>query len=276
MLISAACTSQSGPSETIPSPEQGAQSHEPTTTPIIASTFEAATPTYSSFFPAAPIEIQLPVEGSLLVSPLAVVANINPGSASLITLSLQAEDGRLLARQVLSFPSSTGEEKMWLENFLYFEIPTASLAARLSLTTQDEFGRTNALSSVAITLLAPNNDQSLTSLNSPIYADRIWIQSPSDGQTINSGILEISGLLYQASERPLLIQVLSRDGRVLVFDDVFTQASADTDYSPFSTEINLTASEAQWLQISASLPAAYSGSVSHLSTIEIYYSPSPD
>jgi hypothetical protein len=220
--------------------------------------------------------MRLPVESSQLVSPIAVVAYINPGSTGLITLSLQSDDGRLLFRQVLSFHSSLGEEKMWLEKLLYFEIPTASQAALLSLATQDEFGRTHALSTVAITLLAPNNDQSLTSLNSPIYADRIWIQSPSDGQTISSEILEISGLLYQASERPLLIQVKSRDGRVLVFDDVFTQTNEDSVYSPFSTEVNLPASEAQWLQISVSQPSAIAGFVSHLSTIEIFYSPSPD
>ena len=277
IFVLAACA----PTQPTPSPT----STPPQTQPAQATTLAPSpsptptvlpTPTEAGLFPAAPIEIRFPTEGSALVSPLGLSARLRPDQSGPLTISLHAEDGRLLAREVLILEEAADtEESLWLHSTLNFEIAGPAEPARLSLSTQDEYGRPLALSSVALTLLAPGSQESLSALDVPVFEERIWVQSLEHGQPLAPGPFEVRGLLRAETPRPLLIQVFNRAGRVLASNDVYPADTA-SNFPTFSHTFDLTLDEAQWLQVAVSQRIYFPDLAVHLSTLEIFYSPADD
>lgn len=277
LFVLAACA----PSPAAPSPTSAPLNTQPPQATTLAPSPSPTptvlpTPTEAGFFPAAPIEIRFPTEGSALLSPLGLSARLPPGQSGPLTIALHAEDGRLLARQVLILGEAADtEESLWLHSTLNFEIAGPSEPARLSLSTQDEYGRPFALSSVALTLLAPGSEESLSALDAPVFESRIWVQSLEHGQPLAPGPFEVRGLLRAETPRPLLIQVLNRAGRVLASNDVYP-AEIASDFPTFSHTFDLTLDESQWLQVAVSKRTYSPDLTIHLSTLEIFYSPADD
>ena len=272
-LLLACLACNPNPASLSPTPlnTQPAESTQPPTPSNTPTQTLAPTPTPQSEFPAAAIEIGSPVAGSQLVSPLAINALLQPGLEGLVTVTLHAQDGRLLARHLVAMTPS--DEKSWLQLELPFEIPIASQPARLSISTTDAYSRLAALSSVQLTLLAAGSEQTVIAQDSAEYADRIWIQSPQPLQIVVPGTLQISGLLLLSNAKPLLIQIMNRHGKVLDFAEIYIDETEGAYPSSFSTEFELNLDEAQWLQLGIFQRSSQMPGPMHFTSLEFFYSP---
>lgn len=150
---------------------------------------------------------------------------------------------------------------------LPFEVSRPPLPARLTLRTVDGYGRTQALNSVELILLGegqtnivPGNEQS-----------HITLSQPTDRQQI-SGEIVISGTAYTASNRPLSIQLITREGRVLVAREIYTQDELSRP-AIFETVLNVKVNEPTWLQVAVSERGYNIPGTAHFSAVEVLLLP---
>ncbi len=182
-----------------------------------------------------------------------------------LNISLIDSDGRLLARHI--FPLDPIRPQEIIEQSIYFEIPFESEPARLIISAQDEFGRLFALSSVPLLLQASTaNHPDADPLAQ--FDQKIWIQVPKISMQIESGPFTISGIVLPSSPHPLLVQLMTRTGKVLAFGKIYPQEVAGQSYSNFEFTFELLLDQKQWLQVGILESAqALLGSV-HFSSLE--------
>lgn len=161
--------------------------------------------------PGAPIRIYWIGENSKVTSPILVIAKLNMHTAKYARVELHGEDGRLLARYVKTFqqiPWSMAKISMNLE----FEISTVAEAGRLTITVEDEFGRTMDATSIDLVLLSigdpdinpPNPDK-----------QNIVIQEPKPEMLIQSGKVIVSGIARLKEGNPPKVQIIDESGKIV-------------------------------------------------------------
>jgi hypothetical protein len=187
------------------------------------------------------IDVRSPGPDSVLTSPIQLHATLAGGALGHAEVSLLDASGRILARQVLPVVDSS------LHVSLPFEI--SPQPARLVLRTQDAYGRTQALRSLAVTLLAEGSP----SLHAPEERPALQLSQPSAGQSLSSGRILIQG--DSAGTQPLSITAIGRNGRVLAAGSVYPQPTA-SGANAFATSLALTVNEPTWVQIALSEYAA--------------------
>lgn len=204
----------------------------------------------------ATIEIGKPGPDSLVTSPLEIEAQLAPGANGRVRIELVDANGRLLAVRVLELTSNE------LQTQIAFELGRPSLAARLTISTQDEYGRTQALNSVELTLLASGN----ASIFAAAEGEPIVIEQPQEGEELAGGSLLVRGQAQTQPGRPLTVQLLTRDGRVLAFHEVYPRDGA------FEVEFNLDLDEPAWVQVAAFESGGLAPGVAHFAAVEVWVS----
>ncbi len=201
-----------------------------------------------------------PGDGSQVVSPIEVAARLQPGADGQVVAELSDQAGRILVRQVLAL--STTE----FATELPFEISRPPMPARLTLRTVDSYGRTQALNSVELMLLAegqativPGNELTPITLSQPV-----------DGQSIQAPEITISGSVHATSSRPLSIQLITREGRVLAAHEVYPRG--ETSPATFELVINARISEPTWVQVAVTQYGRTPGPA-HFSAVEVLLLP---
>jgi len=119
--------------------------------PIIYAPTPTPTPYPTPATRSAAIQITRPSPMSKVVSPLAVRGFVIPGYNDRIRVELFGEDGRLLVREVMTLYTSAAWGYVSVD--LDYEIHAAAELGRLSISTEDEYGRTVAVDSVRILLM---------------------------------------------------------------------------------------------------------------------------
>lgn len=203
-----------------------------------------------------------PGSGSQVISPVEVEAVLQAGADGHVIAELSDQAGRLLVRQILTL--STSELRMLLP----FEVSRPPMPARLTLRTVDSYGRMLALTSVELMLLAegeanivPGSEQA-----------HITISQPAEGQRVPSSEIAISGTAYTASQRPLTIQLIKREGRVLAVREVYLQGELSRPAlfeAVFSIEVN----EPTWVQVAVTEHGQSIPGPAHFSAVEILLTP---
>ncbi len=159
-------------------------------------------------------------------------------------IELFAADGRLLARKILS-TGATGQVT-YLQSSIDFEVSRTSQAAFLILSTEDEYGRLQALNSVDLKLLSAG-EQLITPASEFVANIQIW--SPQQGNEVSGGSLIIKGQANSPPGRPLNIQLITREGRVLNFGEVYPRFEQDSEWGTFEIKLSYALKEATWVQI---------------------------
>ncbi len=159
-------------------------------------------------------------------------------------IELFAADGQLLARKILNLTDAAGQATQ-LHASIDFEVNRAS-DATLVLSTEDEYGRGQALNSVELTLL-PEGEQLIT----PVAEanDSIQILSPQPGDQVSGGSMTVMGRASSQPGRPLNIQLITREGRVLNFGEVYPHFEPDSEWGTFEIKLSYDVKEATWVQI---------------------------
>lgn len=251
-----------GTSTTVPSPAPSS-----TSSPTPAFSDDLYPPDIE--LPPAEIELLSPAEGARIVSPITIRANLFPGPAGRIRIELLGEDGRSLSRNLLVWTLSDNV-KQSIQTALYFEVEGVAEAGRLIISVNDELGRLKALSSADVILLSDGLRE--TSFSTDMQ-ERILILSPEAGSVVESGIIEISGLARPQGERPLSVQIIARDGRVLGFGQVYPSQPEGYDYSIFSIQLEAEVTVRQWVQIAVRETSLRVPGDVHFSSFEVILAP---
>jgi len=214
-------------------------------TPLNAPTLFIAETELQSFSIAG-IEILSPGPDSQLRSPIQLDLRLQPGANGQVRIELVGQDGRLLLRKLLKVQDSVAQRSVALEVSLDFEIPRAVEAGRLIISTEDEYGRLQALNSVDVVLLS--RGRSLISPSSG-PAEKLMIIAPERGEQVQGDLIVISGRVKGPPGAPLLIELMTREGKVLAFSNVYPNYQEESDTSVFQIELGYNVKEPTWAQI---------------------------
>jgi hypothetical protein len=180
---------------------------EPTITPTPQATYTATTiPGHES----AAIEIQSPGPMSKVVSPINLRMNIVSGESEKIQIDLVGEDGSLLSRTVKKLRRSSDGVDQVIK--IPFEIRTAAEVARLSVSTSDKAGRTQALNSVRLLLLS-SGDNEINPPGNP--SEPFAVFSPGLKEEGSGGVLNVRGDIWPFNLNPVLLELIGPDGQSL-------------------------------------------------------------
>jgi hypothetical protein len=181
------------------------------------------------------IEIALPGALSEILSPLTGYGYAVPGYERLAHLVLVGETGDTLASQRLGlYTPYTWAYFYWT---VPYQITGLAELARLSIYTQDEFGRMTALNSVHVILqsegaqvINPGSD----------LEERVLVDSPAAKTRVGGGILKLHGKMRPFDSLPLQVQLIDQQGNVLGQVLVPISPTPLDDYVPFQASVPYT------------------------------------
>jgi hypothetical protein len=241
----------------------------PTATPF-ALLPPPPTPTLPVGVPAARIQVFRLGELSKVRSPLQFSLVINRFAVGPLRVELFGEDGRLLVRQLKALPTDFSGQSTEIAFKLDFEIRATAEVGRLVLTTQDAFGRLLAINSVNLILMSIGEAE----LNPPtaLY-ERLYIQQPERKALIQGGKLLISGLALPDTDKPLRVQVVTEEGRVVGQRLAGVTRHPDGGYSPFAVEVPYNVLALTPARLIVYEDGGAISPVAHLASVEVVLSP---
>jgi hypothetical protein len=205
---------------------------------------------------------------SKIVSPFKVYGYAVPGHNGLGTLDLYGEDGHLLASKLLQLYTPYKWASFSLG--MSFDINTIGEMGRLTLTTQDDYGRVNAVNSVHLLLLA----EGTSIINQPgDLRERCIIFQPVAGQRLSGGVLPVSGKMRPFNNLPLTLELVGRDGSIIGTQLVAISNNPTDDGVPFSVDIRYTISKPMWALLSVRQNDDQIGGLMYLYSQEIFLNP---
>jgi len=193
---------------------------DPTLTPRPRPTFTATT--IPGHEPAA-IQISSPGPMSKLISPIQLRMNIISGESEKVQIDLYGEDGRLLSRNVKRVPTSG--DGVFQSIKIPFEIRAAAEVGRITVSTQDEAGRLQALNSVRVLLLSSGANE----INPPGNpSEPVGVFSPLPTESVSGGVLSVRGDIWPFNLQPVILELVGLDGksiglRILTVEDINPQ-----------------------------------------------------
>ncbi len=182
----------------------------PTETPIPPTPLPTNTPTPSPTPPGAQIRILMPGPMSKVTSPLILRMEIVAGGSDLVQVDLFGEDGRLLARTLERVPSRPSG--VYVSMKIPFEVRMAGELARLTISSKDEQGRMQSVSSVHLLLLSIGEDE-ITPVSD--FSERLVIYQPEPEVQAVGGELLVEGRFQPFNEQQVIMELVGEDGKVL-------------------------------------------------------------
>lgn len=225
----------------------------------------------SPFIPDADIFILKPGDYSIMVSPFRLSAYLEPGYDHLVDLRLVGENGALLVdRSVRVFPWE-GASHATMVAMIEFEIPDGSMeAARLEISTTDEFGRPKAMNSIELILMSQG--ESMRNYAESLK-EKVVIQYPLDNTLVQGETLLLSGLVKAPSEDPLSVELITETGEIIGSNEAAVLLSEESDYALFAAEVHYDITEPTWVRLVISVPAARIPGTAYIKTRELLLYP---
>jgi len=253
--ISAMATLQA-PSST-PTPQQPGAS---TRTPLPELPLE---------IPFAEIQFVSPGALSRVVSPIELHAFLVPSDSGRARVELYGEDGRLMFRKLFILNSSPGFQAN-LRSEIDFEITAVAETATLVISVDDTYGRLKTLASQPLILLSLGESD----LNPPDdFLAPIVIQQPETKVLIQGGTLVVSGLVRKASDQPLLVELITTDGKVIGSRLAGVATQPEGGHRLFAAEIPYQVGTPTWVRVTVSESGGRMERPLRLSSVEVLLSP---
>jgi hypothetical protein len=267
------------PATSSPTPENPPT---PATTPTLEPTITNTQPPIPTLMPptqaatslpqpavgSGAIQIFSPGPLSKLVSQVIVYGYAIPGYGNKGVVSLFGEDGRLLASALLQLNTSyTWAYFYWK---LPFEIQAVGELARLTMSTQDQYGRLTAVYSLHLILLS----EGFSIINPPgNMKERCVIDRPVAGRRITGGMLTVTGAMRPFNNLPLVVELIGRDGNIIASQAVASSPAPDDSYVPFQVDLPYSISTGAWSLLVLRQPDDRIGGTMYLYSREIFLSP---
>lgn len=192
-----------------------------------------------------------------------------PGESGRVQIELLGEDGRVLMREIKIYNSPPGARvTMGME--VSFEITAAAELGRIQISTADENGRTSALASSDMILLSVGEaDYTPAGDNFEI----IVIQQPRPKALIQGGTMRVSGLASPRSERPLMIELHTKEGKIVGTRQVAVESSDTGQYGNFAIDVPYDISAPTQVRLVVWEAGDRIPGIVHLSSLEVLLSP---
>lgn len=228
------------------------------------------TPTFPAFIPEARIAIFRLGELSKVRSPLQVTIQISRGAVGPLRVELLGENGRLLARQVKTLPANFSGQSTEIAFKIDFEIPATAEVGRLVVTTQDAKQRLLAVNSVNLILMSIGEPE----LN-PASAlfEPLVIQQPAPKTLIQGGVLMLTGVARPDSDKPLRVQLVAEDGRVVGQRLAAVVRDPSGGYGPFAVDVPYSVSSLTPVRLIVYEDGEGISPIAHLTSMEVVLSP---
>lgn len=155
------------------------------------------------------IVILTPGDGSEVSAPISVTAELYPGADDLVRVTLIDQKDTLLVRQLLRVDSEDDNTPIQFTTSLAYEIPTEDTTALLTIATQDDYHRPQALRSVTLTLRTDGQAviQSQTS-------DSSWltVTEPVALDILGGGQITVRGTVTPVNTNPVRFELINDNG----------------------------------------------------------------
>lgn len=159
----------------------------------------------------AAILISAPGPMSNVVSPITLKMDIITGRSKIVQVDLYGEDGRLLSRLLKrNVPTSTEGVQQTIR--IPFEISAAAELGRISVSTQDEFGRVQSLNSVRVVLLSTGVNE-ITTPGNP--SEPIGVFTPGKKDAASGGVLNVRADVWPFNLENLILELIDPEGKTL-------------------------------------------------------------
>ncbi len=230
------------------------------------------TPTATSLPLPAPdsgaIQFFNPGPLSKVVSPMVVYGYAIPGYNALGRISLIGEDGRLLAAKLMQL--NTAFKWAYFYGTLPFDVAGAGELGRLTMTTQDQYGRLTAVNSVHLILLP----EGLSIVNAPgNVKERCIIDLPAAGRRVSGGSITIGGELRPFNNLPVVIELIGRDAKVIASQAVSVVPAEDDSFVHFQVDLPYAISRGTWALMVVRQDDDRIGGLMYLYSREIFLNP---
>jgi hypothetical protein len=254
-------------------PTQIEEQRDPTNTPTptLAVALDDPRPlTLPNPLPYGEIQLISPGALSRVTSPFNFHAFLNPGESRLVQISLYGKDGQLLVRHQQSYQESSSQ-RVHLKMNLSFEISGTAEAARLEVSTQDDYGRSAALASTDLILLSSGE----TDLNplGDLY-ENIIIQQPIPSNLIQGEAMLVKGFTRRAPGDQVLVEIYNRGGG-LIGSKILEVDPEDLGqgYRFFVGDVPINVASSTWARVQVSARDGRLSGYQHLSSVEVLASP---
>ena len=262
----------------VPTDTQIPPTPEPEFTPTETIDFALVTQeplTLPNPLPYGEIQLISPGRLSRVISPFSIHAYLTPPrndreEESSYQVSLYGDDGRLLVRHFFTREADqSGNTHLVME--IIFEVSGDAEAARLEISSLDEYGRVSALTTTDLILLS-EGDPEIKAVQD-LYENLI-IQQPISSTLIQGDVLIIQGVTRFAPQDQLLVELMNREGG-LVGSVVLlvSQENLGSGYRPFEGEIPYQVGISSWIRVQVTARDGKFSGVQHLSSVEVLVSP---
>ena len=205
---------------------------------------------------------------SRIVSPFIVYGYAVPGFNSQGSLELYGENGHLLASKLVPLYNPYKWANFYWE--MSFNISYVGELGRLTLRTQDAYGRIIALNSIHILLLR----EGTSIINQPgNLKEPCVITQPAAGQRLSGGILTVAGKIRPFNNLPLMLELVGRDGSVIGTQTVAIAMTPNNDKVPFRVDIPYSITKGMWALLSVRQNDDRIGGLMYLTSQEIFLYP---
>jgi hypothetical protein len=218
--------------------------------------------------PLAAIQFLTPGPQSIDLSPVKVYALAVPGYGNFGSIYLYGEDGRLINSQGYQLIAAYSEA--YFNWTLPFDVHGVAELARLSMSTEDEFGRIKALNSIHMLLMT----EGYSIINPPgDLHERCIIEQPASGFRIRGRMLTVAGVMRPFNDLPLVVELIAWDGTVLDSQLAGIVIASDGGYVPFEATLSYSPSNSGWVRLVVRQPDDRIAGTMYLYSKEIYLNP---
>jgi hypothetical protein len=222
----------------------------------------------------AGVQINSPGPMSKVASPLKLTANLHTVSSGNYHVELWIEplqsggEPRLLYKEVQRMISNP-IDWLYLDQSIQFELTRVSEFGQVRISVLDTFGRAVSINSVDLILLSMGS----SSITPPSPKNEpIEIRQPTKNHLIQGGKLIVSGVVKPDTD-VLLAQLVTADGTVVGYNEVFITASPDGSYVPYTIEVPYQVQSPTWVLLQVSESGTRISGIDHLTSVPVLLSP---
>jgi hypothetical protein len=210
-----------------------------------------------------------PGPGSRVTSPLRVAGTADSTFEQNLVVRLVADDGSELALTATTIDADLGQRGPFAVD-LPFTISGERQAFIQVYATSGRDGGVTHLASVGVTL-ADSGTETIRPVTDS--AERIIINQPTVGNTIQGGSVHVTGIGLASFEQTLLVELLDAEGNVLAMQPIIVAAPDLGQPGPFEAALTYQISSSQPGRIVVrDVSPAFGGDV-HLASVEVTLEP---
>jgi hypothetical protein len=192
-----------------------------------------------------PVRIFMPASYSKITTPFNLLAAVIPGSGGNVHMQLTGENNRIILEKSWIFHYANGRRTTIDEQF-DINISGVAEAARLSIYTLDENGRTIALSSEDILLLSIGQADLAEALD---LMEPFTLRAPYPGNSIRHGIVEIRGITRTRTASTIYIELVDQSGKVVGSYVSQNAIQPSLEYQSLEVDLPYKVSKATWVRL---------------------------